>query len=415
MATTPQHPSVALSNVTPAALGASRGHGLARNQQHGPTALVRPTQPSRTQQAARAATVSGAQQPNLYASFYSKLANTVMNVALIAIGLVLAGVYGKIAEKQGNESLKATLWRDCIDLPDTIGTTETCKKLLATGFDSLSKRSLQIQQRGVPSRLSLFWEELSALEQFYVLPSLLWQSAFGLDVFGRITVNTVSLVILFGLHAIFNAVSDTDQSVWITRRRFLLINEVWRLSLDFWSFIVGQVVGYLIWEWRDAAWLRHSPWIFVTQALHFDIAVYLISMILPGNILQKLTADHTTGALDKHTAGFIAILASVASLSWMYYHAFHFISPEDVNYWQNASREALSTWLVVTITTVVITLTMLKIPIIRQGLKYIVFEYMAFILSLLEEIPFLGAILCDHAGKFRRWARRHLFEFQHAD
>ena len=61
--------------------------------------------------------MSGAQQPHLHASFYSRLANTVTNVALIAIGLVLAGVYGKIAEKQGNESLKATLWRDCVDLP----------------------------------------------------------------------------------------------------------------------------------------------------------------------------------------------------------------------------------------------------------------------------------------------------------
>ena len=191
--------------------------------------------------------------------------------------------------------------------------------------------------------------------------------------------------------------------------------KVWLPWLDLFSFVVGQMVGYLIWEWRDAAWPCRSPWVFVTQALHFDIAVYLISMILPGNILQEQSADHTSGALDLHTAGFIAMLASVASLSWIYYYAFHFISSNDVNHWQNASREALSTWLVMTITTVVITLTMLKTPIVRQGLRYIVFEYMAFILSLLERIPYLGAIFCDHAGKFRRRARRHLFEFQHAD
>ena len=61
--------------------------------------------------------MSGAPQSNLHASFYRRLANTVTNVALISIGIVIAGVYGKIAEKQGNESLKATLWRDCIDLP----------------------------------------------------------------------------------------------------------------------------------------------------------------------------------------------------------------------------------------------------------------------------------------------------------
>ena len=117
MPTTSQQPPIPLRNMTPAAPGAGRGQGLAQNVQHGPTVLGRPTQPSSTQQVVGAAPVSVAQQPHLYASFYSRLANTVTNVALIAIGLVLAGVYGKIAEKQGNESLKATLWRDCIDLP----------------------------------------------------------------------------------------------------------------------------------------------------------------------------------------------------------------------------------------------------------------------------------------------------------
>ena len=224
--------------------------------------------------------------------------------------------------------------------------------------------------------------------------------------------NTISFIILFGTRTILNAAMHTDQSL---RRKFLLMLKVRRRWLDLLSFVVGQMVGYLIWKWRDVAWPRHSPWVFMTQTLHFDIAVYLTSMILPGNILQKLSADHTSGALDLHVAGSIAILASVASLSWMYYNAFHFISPKAVNHWQDASREALSTWLVMTITTVVITLTMLKTPIVRQGLKYIVFEYMAFILSLLERMPYLDAIFCDHVGKFRRRARRHLFEFQHAD
>ena len=138
-------------------------------------------------------------------------------------------------------------------------------------------------------------------------------------------------------------------------------------------------------------------------------------MILPGNILQKLSADHTSEALDLHTTGFIAMLGSVASVSWLYCYAFHFNSPKDINHWQNGSREALSTWPFMAVTTVLITLTLSKTSIVRQGLKYIVFEYMAFTLSLLERIPYLGAISCDHAGKFRRRARRHLFEFQHAD
>lgn len=267
----------------------------------------------------------------------------------------------------------------------------------------------------MPSLLTLFWEELSAIEQLYVFPSLLWTSAFGLNVFQRITVNTISLMILFSTHTMLTAAMHTDQTVWAPQtRRFFPMLKVWCQWLDLFSFVVGQMVGYLLWEWRDALWPRRSPWVFVTQALHFDIAVCLVSMILPGNILQKLSADHTSGALDRRTAGFIAMLASVASLSWTYYNAFHFISPNAVNRWQNASREALSTWLVVTITTVVITLAMLKTPIVRQGLRYIVFEYIAFILSILESIPYLGAIFCDLAGKFRRRARRHLFEFQHA-
>ena len=225
--------------------------------------------------------------------------------------------------------------------------------------------------------------------------------------------NTTSLPMLFGTHTILNTITKTNQYTSMPqRRRSILMSKAWDPWLDLYSFVVGQMLGYFMWEWQDAACPRRSPWVFVTQALHFDIAVYLISMILPGNILQKPSVDHTPGAL---VAGSIAMLASVASLSWMYYNAFHFISPKAVDHWQNASGEALSTWLVMTITTVVITLAMLKTPIVRQGLKYIIFEYMAFILSLLERIPYLGTIFCDQAGKFRRRARRHLFEFQHAD
>ncbi len=266
------------------------------------------------------------------------------------------------------------------------------------------------------SRLSLFWEEISALEQLYVFPSLLWISAFGLDVFGRIAVNTISLTILLGTHTILNVAMDTNQSLWMAqRRRFPPMLEGRRPWLDLFSFVAGQMVGYLIWEWWDAAWPRRNPWAFVTQAEHFFVAIYLISMILPGNVLQKLSADHTTGALDLHTVVFIAMFASVASLSWIYYNAFHFISPKSVTHWQDACGQALSTWLVVTITTVVITLALLKTPIVRQGVKFIIFEYLAFIFSVLERIPYLDAIFCDLAGKFRRRAHRHLFEFQHAD
>ena len=128
MATVSQQAPVALSPVSPAALdtaglaalGTTRAQGSDGNQQHGSTALGRAqsdTPPSSTQRIVEAATVSGVQQSNRYDSLYKRLANTLTNIAFIFIGLVIAGVYGKIAEKQGNESLKATLWRDCIDLP----------------------------------------------------------------------------------------------------------------------------------------------------------------------------------------------------------------------------------------------------------------------------------------------------------
>ena len=207
-------------------------------------------------------------------------------------------------------------------------------------------------------------------------------------------VNTISRMMLFGTQAILGAAIDTDQRVWTPqRRRFLPMLTIWGQWLDLVSFVVGQIVGYLLWEWRDGALPRCGPGVFVIQALHFDIAVCLVSMILPGNILQKLSADHTSGALDQRTTSFLAMLASVALLSWMYYNAFHFISPNAVNQWQNASREDLSTWLVVTIATVVITLAMLKTPIVRQGLRYIVFEYMQYSRAFLTSVPYFVILL----------------------
>ena len=229
-------------------------------------------------------------------------------------------------------------------------------------------------------------------------------------------VNAISLNMLFSTHTMLTADMDTDQSVWgPQRRRFFPMLKVWRRWLDLFSFVNAQMVGYSVWHWGGVASPRRSAPVFVTQAFHFDVAIYLILMILPGNISQKLSADHTSGALDQRTAGFIAMFVSVASISWMYYNAFHFINLDTVNQWHNDCRETLSTWLVVTITAVVITLAMSKTPIVRQGLKYIIFEYMAFIFSRLESLPYFGAIFCDLAGNFRRRARPHLFEFQDAD
>ena len=72
-------------------------------------------------------------------------------------------------------------------------------------------------------------------------------SAFGLDVFGRITVNMISLTILSGTHTMLNAAMDTDQSLWTPqRRRSLLMLKVWLPWLDPFSLVVGQMVGYLM-------------------------------------------------------------------------------------------------------------------------------------------------------------------------
>lgn len=39
------------------------------------------------------------------------------NLVLVLGGVMIAVVYGSITQQQGNKSLNATLWRNCIDLP----------------------------------------------------------------------------------------------------------------------------------------------------------------------------------------------------------------------------------------------------------------------------------------------------------
>lgn len=45
-----------------------------------------------------------------------KVANAMTTIMLAAAGLAAAFVFGKLAEKKDSENLRATLWRDCIDL-----------------------------------------------------------------------------------------------------------------------------------------------------------------------------------------------------------------------------------------------------------------------------------------------------------
>ena len=66
---------------------------------------------------------------------------------------------------------------------------------MAEGFDSLSKRSLHVHIYGVPSQLTLFWEEFSAFEQVYVILPLLWMFVLLLDACMRITAIVIVLAL----------------------------------------------------------------------------------------------------------------------------------------------------------------------------------------------------------------------------
>ena len=133
--------------------------------------------------------------------------------------------------------------------------------------------------------------------------------------------DTISLMIFHDTNTIVAAAQ---------RRRLPLMLNVWGQQLDLFSLIFGQMVGYLLWGWWVAAWRRCSAWVFAVQgmgfvfavdfSLIFVFAVDCISMILPGNVLGKLSGDDTSGALDRRMFGFIGMLASIAPIFLAYWH-----------------------------------------------------------------------------------------------
>ncbi|KAK4928374.1 hypothetical protein LTR66_016227 [Elasticomyces elasticus] len=54
-----------------------------------------------------------------------------------------------LSGNQNSQNLKLTLWRDCVDLQDTIGNSTTCQKLLAEGFETLGEHARRPHKGGV--------------------------------------------------------------------------------------------------------------------------------------------------------------------------------------------------------------------------------------------------------------------------
>lgn len=47
----------------------------------------------------------------------ANITNYAINASLVLTGVLIAVAFGIIAKRQGDQNLKATLWRDCVDLP----------------------------------------------------------------------------------------------------------------------------------------------------------------------------------------------------------------------------------------------------------------------------------------------------------
>jgi type II secretory pathway component PulF len=54
-----------------------------------------------------------------------KISNALLNLGLVAVGILVAIIYGRISLWQNDQNLCPTLWRDCINLP-ILSQSEDC-------------------------------------------------------------------------------------------------------------------------------------------------------------------------------------------------------------------------------------------------------------------------------------------------
>lgn len=98
----------------------------------------------------------------------------------------------------------------------------TCKKLLAGGFDSLSKRSLSRHGIQEQSHRLLFWQAICAFEHYLLVSPVLWSTSFALDFLARlgpILLGPTSLFLVGYLMVIrpYRDYNDPDYLLWAFR------------------------------------------------------------------------------------------------------------------------------------------------------------------------------------------------------
>jgi hypothetical protein len=81
-----------------------------------------------------------------------KISNVLLNLGLVAVGILIAIIYGRIFLRQNDQNLCPILWRDCITLP-VRSQSEDCMATVTMVVLVLTRRAL----RPDVSRTHGFW------------------------------------------------------------------------------------------------------------------------------------------------------------------------------------------------------------------------------------------------------------------
>ena len=60
--------------------------------------------------------LSAESQASFKDKVWPKIATHAFHLSLVVLGIAIAWVYGRLSQRQNNQNLMATLWRDCVDL-----------------------------------------------------------------------------------------------------------------------------------------------------------------------------------------------------------------------------------------------------------------------------------------------------------
>ena len=141
----------------------------------------------------------------------------------------------------------------------------------------------------------------------------------------------------------------------------------WFISIV--AFIYGEILVVLVFEGRCEE-SYFGRWEFVLQEVQFVIVMSFLVMFLtflewedqiPKSSLQR--------AFRKH--GWILPLGCVIVIPlWVYYNRVFIIGYKPITQWQEANAESLAIWLSSTVAILAITSGLLRVPFIREHMKY---------------------------------------------